>query len=688
MKILLLVVMLAFSPPAHAYVGPGAGFAFVTSFFLLLVTIFLAFFALLSWPFRFIWRFIWHKRPSKPARFKRVVVVGLDGLDPQITQELMDRGQLPNLKRLAEQGSFKPLKTTTPAISPVAWSTFATGVDPSRHGIFDFLTRDRKLYVARLSSAETLPPRRILKLGALNIPISKPRINALQRSQPFWQVLGRFGISSSVLRVPISYPPRAFKGTMLSAMCTPDLLGTQGSYTLFTTETDGGQDKNQKWISLKLSRGQVKTQIEGPQHPFCKDGRRLKTPLMITLDTESQGVLVKVGDRGFSLKLGQSSDWIEIAFRIAPGVRLRGICQFRLNSLEPLRLYMTPINIDPSHPAVSISHPFSFSVFLAKLIGHFATLGLAEDTTALDDGALDEAGFLEQVHAFQKERERMFGAMIRRIRRGACVCVFDGTDRVQHMFTRERSDPNHPQSETVDHIYKISDQMLERIFKLVDPKDSQNLLLVVSDHGFAPFSRVVHLNRWLMDEGYLALAPGNEEVGEYLAGVDWSKTRAFALGLSGIFLNIKGRESRGIVAKEEALPLCKEIAERLAGIVDSQNTAHPIRRVFITSELYTGPYTKDAPDLLVGYSRGYRASWETARGMSATAVVAENKRHWNGDHCIDPELVPGVVFCNHPIALDAPSIIDLAPTILEGFGVPAPPYMQGKTLFKARAGPG
>jgi predicted AlkP superfamily phosphohydrolase/phosphomutase len=681
----VFLALLLHASVAQAYVGPGAGFAFVTSFFLLLSTILLTLLTLLIWPFRALLQWLARRRRPGEPRIRRAVVIGLDGLDPAITRRLIDEGKLPSFQRVAESGGFGELATTCPAISPVAWSTFATGVDPSRHGIFDFLTRDPRDYSAILSSTEIRPPRRSISLGPLRIPLGRPSFRLLRRGIPFWRTLGEYGIPSCVLRVPVTFPPKRFNGTLLSAMCAPDLLGTQGSYLYYTSDPEaaGGKRGGGKVIEVRVDGDRVETHIPGPPHPLRADGRELRLKLGLRLDRERGEAELRVGGDRVQLRRGRYSDWQELRFRLGPALKLRGICRFLLLDLDPLRLYVTPINIDPAHPAMPIGHPFIFPVYLAKLTGRYSTLGLAEDTGALNDEVIGPEAFLEQARCFHQERERVFFEMLKRYRKGLCACVFDITDRVQHMFIGE---DDAGADSVIDDLYIQMDQMLGRVLREVDPKDPSTLLLVLSDHGFAPFERGVNLNSWLLERGLMSLEPGHQTCGEYLEGVDWDRTRAFALGLAGIYLNQKGREARGVVSPEEAPALRAEIREALLELKDDQAEETLINEVFDTHQIYNGPFTDNAPDLIVGYRRGYRASWSTVKGASGAGVVEENSRHWRGDHCIDPRLVPGVLLSNRPLEQRSAHLADIAPTILELFGIPKPGQMSGRSLAASSTG--
>jgi predicted AlkP superfamily phosphohydrolase/phosphomutase len=691
-------LLLSIPASAMAYVGPGAGIAIGTTALALLASLVALVVGMLLWPLRFLYKIIRRRRPPKAAQVKRIVVVGLDGLDPVLAERFIAEGKLPNLARLADKGEFKRLHTTYPAMSPVAWSSFATGVNPAKHGIFDFLTRDTRTYAPDLSSAEIRPSKRSLKLGKWEIPLGAPQVKLLRKSKPFWEVLSRYDVPCSILRVPITFPPQKLSGTMLSAMCVPDLQGTQGSFTYYSSEEESDAKSIGGWhVPVKVVESTVQTKLLGPPNPMRPDGPRLECPFTVTLAQGDQPAKLRVGRRTFDLPLDGYTDWIDIAFPLGlPGMKLRGICRFRLMSCPAgaFRLYVSPINIDPARPVLPISYPGLFSVFLSKLIGRYSTLGLAEDTWALNEGVLDEKAFLEQAWSNHREREGMFFEMLNRHRRGVLTCVFDGTDRIQHMFMRylddghpalKEEDRDSPYKDVIEQTYQRVDEMVGRVMKKVDINDPNNLLLVMSDHGFQTFRRGVNLNAWLLENGYLALEEGHEKSGEWLRHIDWSRTRAYALGLGGIFLNVAGREAKGIVAAEDAHALADELAERLTGLRDDGYDAVAIKQAYASHRLYRGPYKDQAPDVIVGYERGWRASWSCARGIADRTVFSDNTKAWSGDHCIDPTLVPGVLFTNQKLgkADEEPVISDLAPTMLELLGVPAPGYMDGRSLIAA-----
>ncbi len=685
--------LLLAASPADAYIGPGAGFAFVGATLVLLSTLLLVIVILLTWPFTLLYRLIRIGNPYKGAAATRVVVLGFDGLDPGMTLRLMREGRLPNLQKLAEKGVFRPLDTANPSISPVAWSTFATGVDASRHGIYDFLTRDPCTYGPMLSSTDIRAAKKVMNIGRFVVPLEKPQIKLLQKSQAFWKLLGDRHIFSIIQRVPITFPPVPFRGLLLSGMCVPDLRGSQGTFSFYSTEQDehghavktGGEQ-----TVLRRQGDRIRTRIVGPDNSLLRAGGRMTLPMTIDVAADRQGARIEIdGSEPFDLPLHRYSPWVQLVFRPGLKVKVHGIVRFYLKSVEPeVELYMTPIHIDPEHPAMPISHPQIYSVYLAKMQGPFATLGLAEDTWALNERVIDEKAFFEQAMAIYDERERMFLDALAQTKKGLLTTVFDTTDRVQHMFYRYL-DPTHPANagkdttdwaDAIPQVYERADALLGKVWSEVERTDT--VFMVISDHGFTNFRRGVNLNTWLGDNGYLALQPGHETSGDWFEHVDWSRTRAFSLGLTGMFINRKGREASGVVHEgEEYRTLVAELSEKLEALVDPQTGVRAIRKVRATSETFDGPYRLDAPDLLIGYEGGYRNSWECATGSVTSSVFSDNTRSWSGDHCVDPDIVPGVFFCNRRIATERPRLIDIPLSVIELFGQKRARYMQGEMIF-------
>ncbi|MDH3255071.1 MAG: alkaline phosphatase family protein [Acidobacteriota bacterium] len=686
--ILLATALAAAAAPASAYVGPGAGFALVSSCFVVFTTLVIALLTILIWPFRLLWRSVRKKKIGKP-RVKRLIVVGLDGQDPRLTNRFLEEGKLPNFAKLAESGCYLPLATTFPSVSPVAWSSFSTGVHPAKHNIFDFLDRDLKTYMPLLSSTDIGSVHRFLNLGKYRIPLHKPELRLLRKSRPFWSYLGEANIWSTVLRVPITFPPDRFYGAELAAMCVPDLLGTQGTFILFTTRSSDEKFKEGGIrVHLQASGDRFDFQFEGPENIFLKDGSPMMLPVSVALDRSNRKASITLAGDTHELEQGVLSDWVKLTFKAAPGVKVQGICRLMITEMgEHFSLYVTPISFDPEKPAMPISHPSYYSTYLAKKIGPYSTLGLAEDTWALNENVIDDATFLEMTWDIDEERRKMFFAAMDRLREGSLVCVFDGTDRIQHMFWRYLED-GHPAArnrETAEHrnaiedLYQRNDELVGKVMSRLKPDD---LLMVISDHGFTSFRRGINLNAWLLENEYLYLKDGCNGTSEWLRDVDWTRTRAYALGLTGMFVNLRGREAEGIVEPgAEAKALKKELIEKLSGLPDPKHGDVGITEVFETAALYQGPYVQGAPDFLIGYNHGYRVSWDCATGVVATSIFEDNTKAWSGDHGVDPRLVPGVFFCNQAIDADDPALIDIAPTALDLFGVDVPAHIDGKVLF-------
>jgi predicted AlkP superfamily phosphohydrolase/phosphomutase len=666
--LLVLAVTVADLHTSHpqmqfAYVGPGAGFAFLGSFLAIVLSVIACLLSVLVWPFRVLWLFVSRRGRFGKTRIKKAIFLGLDGLDPKLTERWMAEGKLPNLSRLREQGAYSRLRTTLPALSPVAWSTFATGVNPAKHNIFDFLNRDLRNYAPELSSAKVRPSKGLF---------SRATVELRRKSEPFWKILSRNAISSTILRIPITFPPDRFRGRLLSAMSTPDLQGTQGTFSWFSSQSDLSACQGGLRLPLhQQTNGDWQGDLSGP------DGAT--APFQILGSTGNRRLQIQ--NKTCNLRLGEYTPWIRLKFPVTLFSSAHGIVRFLLTAEIPhLSLYVTPVEIDPENPALPISHPSYYATYLAKLLGSFATLGMAEDTWALNEGAIDEDAFLKQAQSIQAEREAMLFSALDRTRRGVVACVFDTTDRVQHMFFRHFDLVGSKHANVIEDLYRDMDRIVGKTLKYVEDGTA---LFVLSDHGFCSFRRGVNLNSWLHQNGYLKLAPGRSESGEYFDGIDWSNTRAYTFGLGGLYLNIKGREAQGIVTREQAISLKSELIARLTGLRDEESGKPAIQAVYDAELVYKGPYSDSAPDLLPGYSDGFRASWSAAVGRVTDSVFEENHKCWSGDHCVDPAIVPGVLFTNQKISdyHTDPGIEDLAPTVLDLFGITPPRWMEGRALI-------
>lgn len=693
---LLFICFFALASPLDAYVGPGAGFAFLSSFLVLFLTFILAVFSFLSWPFRLLVKLIRGQKAYKKSRVDQLVIVGLDGMEPTLVEKFMAEGKLPNLSRLKKEGTYAHLKTTTPAISPVAWSSFMTGSHPCKHNIFDFLSRNPKNYLPDLSSAWIGNPKKFLPLGKYKIPLSKPVIKGMRRSIPFWKFLGDAGIFSTILRIPVTFPPEKFKGHLISGMCAPDLKGSQGTFTFYTSEKEKAKiDEGGVIIPVIISDNKIETYISGPENSLLKKDEELKLPLKITLDSTNKTANINISGKKFILKEKTLSDWVKITFRPGLGIKVRAICRIYISEISPnFKMYLSPLNIDPEKPALPISHPFIYSVYIAKLLGSFTTLGEADDTWALNECILDEDTFIKLAYDNHKESEDMLFNAMDKTKKGVVACWFQVTDSIQHMFFRYL-DKKHPalklgqnkkSAKTIEELYMNMDKL---VGKVIDKLSKNSSLVIMSDHGFKQFRRGVNLNSWFYRNGYLSLKDGKTKSGEWFKDVDWTSTKAYGLGLGGIYINQKGRESQGIVSPgEETRALKTELKQRLSGLMDDgNNNTVAINYLYDRDEIPPGPYKENCPDFIVGYNEGYRVSWDSVSGKVNSTIFEDNTKAWSGDHCIDPKLVPGIFFCNHHINTKSPSIVDIAPTAMELFGLKVPDHMDGQSLLRQENSP-
>lgn len=593
----------------------------------------------------------------------RVVVLGFDGMDPVLARQWMEEGKLPNFSRLAAEGHFQELATSNPPQSPVAWSSFATGKGPGEHGIFDFLRRNPQSYTPNFSISENIPPDRFIRLFGLQVPLGSGEVINRRRGEAFWVKAERDeGARASVLRVPVTYPPDDIH-RMLSGMGVPDLLGTQGTYTYYTTTRLGDAGSSTRTVRVRPDRqGRIEADFEGPPDPLLESQEPMRVPLVLT-PTEA-GANVRLGDDEITLEPGEWSDWIRVAFDVTGPISVTGTVRLLLVQGYPSpRLYVSPIQIDPENPAVEIASPAGYAAELVEDIGLFHTIGMPEETWSLNEEHISDAAWLEMEKTILAEREAMWYETLEKNDSHLVVGAFVQTDRVTHMFYRGL-DPEHPRHAdtapehrgTVEWIYREADRILGETLERLGPEDR---LIVISDHGFAPFRKAVHLNRWLVDNGYLALKDGAEESDVIFSSVDWSRSRAYALGLNGLFLNQAGREGQGVVEAGEIEALKAEITEGLGEWADPETGESVVRRVFDGEEAYRGAERGDAPDMVVGYERGYRASWQTTLGAIPEPLMEPNRQKWSGDHCVDPALVPGVLFANFRPEIEVGSIRDV-----------------------------
>jgi predicted AlkP superfamily phosphohydrolase/phosphomutase len=624
------------------------------------------------------------------AVIKKVIVIGLDGLEPGIVENLLSAGELPSLAMIRRAGGLARLATTYPAQTPVAWSTFATGTNPGGHGIFDFLRRDPRNY---------LPDSALCRYEQKS-DLLPPRVVNQRRGTTIWERLGDAGIGSVVLRCPCTYPPDRLRGRMLAGLGVPDLRGGFGTSTFYCSDESVAPRESEHVVHVSADDGPIATHLIGPRHPRTRGDVRFE--ITLRLDPEARRLIISSdGVPGeLEVRQGEWSNWLRVKFRLGPFQSAHGIVRFYLIRTTPtLELYASPINFDPEAPLFPISAPPDYSRELAGSLGTFHTAGMVEDHVGLGNERLDEEAFLTQCDDVWRERQRMMVHELERFDSGLFFCLFDTPDRVQHMLWRTR-EPDHPANRNrsrprtfdraIEEHYRRGDAVVGQALEFADDR---TLLIVLSDHGFCSFRRGFHLNRWLYDQGLLTLRAGAEpgpSAGDFLREVDWEKTRAYALGLTGLYLNLHGREGRGTVRPEEAETLKAAIATELSGLVDQETGAVAVRSVISRETLYAGPYVQEAPDLVVNCGPGYRISWgSSVGGIPGGGLFEDNTRKWAGDHIIDPPLVPGVLLMNRPFQGDQARMVDLVPTILDAYGIPAGVAMEGTSLLSVqRPSPG
>ncbi len=620
-----------------------------------------------------------------------VVVIGIDGMDPGLLETYMERGLMPNFQRLVREGDYRPLGTAAPPQSPVAWSNFITGMDPGGHGIFDFIHRDAATYQPVFSAALVSEADRTLRLGRLVIPLSKGQTRLLRKGRAFWQILDEHDVPCTIFRIPANFPPAPTRSTSLSGMGTPDLLGTYGTFSLYTDDDLFFQRDISGGVvhPVQIEDGRAIAEIVGPPNTLLADRPALRTPLVIDVDTTSDAVRLTVNGRHVVLAAGEWSPWVPVRFSLLGGLKhLHGIVRFHLRSTRPfLHLYASPINLDPAHPALPISTPDDYAPRLAGRIGPFYTQGMPEDTKALEYDVLDDGEFVTQTDTVLAERWRMLDAVLDDYRGGFLFFYVSTIDQSCHALWRN-DDPTHPAhtddlgfADRFEHLYAEMDSLLGVVRERI-PRDAT--LIVMSDHGFAPYRYRVNLNTWLWQQGYLNVLD-ESTMGEHplFENVFWRRTRAYAEGLNGLYINRIGREGRGVVPERDADALLDEIARKLLDWVDPRTGEHVVTAVLRTSEIYHGPEAHNAPDAIVGFNRGYRSSDESALGTISREAITPNLGKWTGDHCMDPALVPGVLLCNRPIRVDDPDLRDLPVTILKLYGVDVPETMTGRMILEA-----
>jgi predicted AlkP superfamily phosphohydrolase/phosphomutase len=687
----------------------------------------------------------------------RVVVLGFDGADARLTEQFMAEGDLPHLAALRDGGTYAPLGTTTPPQTPVSWSSFATGMNPARNGIFDFLRRDLATYqpdfamyaigskpvllgknnhlliaaallvvplLAGLGAgaARRRPGRGLLVGGTVGIllgaagfvagrdllPYRRPTIENVRRGVTFWELAGEHGIRSCILRVPATFPPRGFpNGEILAGLGVPDIRGTMGTFSFYTTapdlETDEDTEMGGKIIQVSLVNGETDSYLYGPRNKLFDDPPEILPPVHFKLDREASPptVTITTARESKTIALREWSDWFTLEFTFSPVIKVTGIARFYLVSSEPFGLYLSAINLDPHRPVLPVSAPPALSSRLADRFGLYKTLGWGMDTWALNEERIDEETFLQDAYFTEEKFAELMRGLLDDGDTRLFVHVYELTDRVAHMFWR-LLDPEHPaydaalaarHKDAVRDTYRFMDRVVGEVRERLGPDD---VLLVLSDHGFHTWHKSVNYNTWLVRNGYMTLkgdGPDSQKKledlfgqGQFWPNVDWARTKAYAMGLGDVYLNVKGREAKGIVEEgSEYERIRNQLIAEFEAWIDPENGEHPVRRARKREDVYGENIDRNLiPDLLLANSPKYRVSWQTSLGGIPPTLLQVNDRKWSGDHCsLDADITKGILFSNRRLKALDPTILDLFPTILGYLGVSSPDSLDGTALKEA-----
>lgn len=630
----------------------------------------------------------------------KVIILGIDGMDPKLLSAFMDEGILPNFRRLIESGDYSELETTMPPLSPVAWSTFITGTLPSRHGVFDFLHRDPANVRPESAMVRTTPAEWTVSLGPWVIPLTGGKIEQLREGAAFWELLAQAGIPVSIYRMPVNFPPSE-AGEALSGMGTPDLLGTSGTFTYYTTEPLEQEVSGGRVVEVELVGNSAALQLEGPPNSFYaaepgaegQDEAQAGVPMLsigftVDLDPDEPVVRLTVQDRDFVLKQGEWSDWIPLEFPAIPYVvDISSEVRFYLKEAKPdFKLYVTPLQISPRSPAMPITYPESWAQQLEKDLGPFYTQELPEETKAFSAGIFDGREFWEQSQFVYREERKMLSYALERFNSGLLFFYFSSVDQGCHMLW-QYTDSRHPAyaaDELLgDSIRTLYRQMDEALGEILVKAGDDTTVIVMSDHGFSPFYWQVDLNSWLLEKGYVRLKdPLRRDGFPLFSNVEWTATQAYAVGLNGLYVNLRGRERQGVVSQGYAYQaLLDQLQRDLLEMVDPRNGRNPVTYVLQTGREYAGAASDRAPDIIVGYAHGYRSSWKSPLGEFPREIFQDNLDAWSGDHSIDYREVPGILVTNRRITAERPALYDLTVAILDRYGVGKTERMLGNNCL-------
>jgi predicted AlkP superfamily phosphohydrolase/phosphomutase len=600
----------------------------------------------------------------------------------------MSQGRLPNLSRLCANGAWGPLRTTFPPVSPVAWTTCLTGVPPAAHGIRDFIIKSADTYLPTIGLFH-------VRAGGDGIPVYGGR----RKTPMMGERLSELGRTSYLLQVPGTFPPHPIRGGMLAGFGMPDLVGSFGVSAWYTTDVEGKKDAAPEGLELihpltPAGQGVWRGQIAGPQ----------RTSLVFVIRRDgSNGSLYLESSAGQPvavLSAGMWSGWVRLDFSLPGRGSVPGICRFKLVSLgQTVELYRTAVQCAPDLSLYPLAEPPGFGVRLQSLVGTYATLGMPGDVDGVRRAVVDADTFLEDAYAnWEKQVAMALALMSEPAADGKPAWDLLMThlftiDNVQHLFWHCQ-DPDHPAytaelnaryGAEIERAYCWLDDQVRR---LIERAPDDTTVMVVSDHGGVPIYRLVYLNAWLQMHGYLESREASAE--GVAARLNWDRTRAAMFGTGAVWLNVQGREPRGIVppgAPYEALR--REIMHGLLDWRDPE-TGRPVVKEVLTGENVFGLDTGvEGPDLVVALYPGYGLGRGEALGrvLSDTPLIVPNRTPWSGGHegPYLPSDVPGICVLGSERQTagqwgDA-SLADIVPTVFDLLGLSAPPEMAGRSLL-------
>ena len=629
--------------------------------------------------------------PAAPTH-QRVIILGFDGVEPSVVETMLQKGELPNLAKLKETGCFHRLHTANPPQSPTAWTSFATCKNPGGHGIYDFLRRDPRRYMPAVGLGYTVHP----KLG-IDGSVSQPARSVTHRKgDTFWAVADRQGTRATVLTVPFIYPPdKLEESQMLCGLGVPDIRGTTSTCFSFSDSFSPAQLEERmsggERIPLSFENDVADVKLPAARDPRSRSVAYIDVPVSIKVDRTAHAAAIEVEGKHLELKEGDWSDWVEWNIEVTPLFAVKALSRFYVIEVgEKVRLYMTCHQFHPRDAYVPFTAPEEYSSELADRYGLYKTIGWSYDTHALRQDALTEKAFLEDIERTMAWREQLALDELDRDRNDLFVAAWTATDRVGHMFWRFR-DPGHPLyteagakefGRVIEDTYIRMDKIVGKVTERVREGD---LVMVLSDHGFKSFRTGFNVNTWLIRNGYLAVedmpdpeTAFNEKA--FLAGYDWSKTKAYALGLGSIFLNLRGREGQGLVDPSQAGALLEELRGKLLEVTDPATGAKVFTEIY-TRDVYSGVARADAPDLVLGFADYYQSGKASVKGAAPKELFEPNDDKWSGEHAAaDVAKCPGIFFCNQAVTLEDPDIRDLGVTALACLGKDVPSDMEGRRL--------